>query len=236
MKKYLILCLNLCFSFFTYGQQDVDVAVRESLLPDHPVTAVSFDSEKIHFGTVTDGDQVKVVYTIYNTGEKPLYVYDAKGSCGCTVPEYPRNPILPGESATITAMFDTKGKSGEQLKRVTITANTEPAQTYLSLEGYVVKKRKVTEVKLTERIKPEIDENLVRIYPNPASDFLKIEYQSDVTRDFTIINAEGKIMKKGEISSGTETIDVSGLNSGAYNFYIQYDGQSGYARPFIVQK
>jgi hypothetical protein len=236
MKKYLILCLSLCFSFFTYGQQDVDVTGGESLIPEHPVTTVSFDSEIIHFGTVTSGDQVKVVYTIFNTGEKPLYVYDAKGSCGCTVPEYPLEPIMPGESGTITAIFDTKGKSGEQQKRVTITANTEPVQTYLVLTGFVTEKTLIPDVKQPERVKPVIQDHLVKIYPNPTNDVLHITYSDEVTRNFTILNTEGKIMKKGEISSGMETIDVSGLSSGTYNFYIQYDGQSGYARPFIVQK
>ncbi|MFN8330166.1 MAG: DUF1573 domain-containing protein [Saprospiraceae bacterium] len=65
-----------------------------------------------------------------------MVISDAKGSCGCTVPDWPREPVPPGGSGVINVQFDSKGKGSDdgqkQSKRVTVTANTNPAQTYLT--------------------------------------------------------------------------------------------------------
>ncbi|MEM9545277.1 MAG: DUF1573 domain-containing protein, partial [Bacteroidota bacterium] len=95
------------------------------------------------FGEVPEGEKVVHTYKFKNTGKEPLVISNAKGSCGCTVPEWPREPIPVGGSGEIRVQFDSKGKGkvggGSQSKKVTITANTDPANTFLTIKGIVNK-------------------------------------------------------------------------------------------------
>ena len=106
--------------------------------PAGPTTSLSFGESSFDFGTVTEGEIITHTFNFTNTGSEPLIVADARGTCGCTVPSKPTAPIAPGETGEITVRFDTRNKVGKRNQRVTITANTEPAQTYISLDGEVV--------------------------------------------------------------------------------------------------
>ncbi|WP_116127400.1 DUF1573 domain-containing protein [Lewinella sp. IMCC34183] len=106
--------------------------------PAGPTTAMNFAETSFNFGEVTEGEIITHTYAFTNTGEEPLIITDAKGSCGCTVPSRPTAPIAPGETGEITVRFDTNNKVGQRNQRVTITANTNPAQTVISLDGTVV--------------------------------------------------------------------------------------------------
>ncbi len=108
-------------------------------VPAGPTTSMSFDNLEYDYGTVTSGEKVQYGYKFKNTGSEPLIISNAKGSCGCTVPEWPKEPIAPGETSEILVQFDSSNKSGNQSKRVTITANTNPAQTFLTIKGIVNK-------------------------------------------------------------------------------------------------
>ena len=112
-------------------------------VPSGPITSIQFEETVFDYGTVKDGAKVKHVYKFKNTGKEPLIIADAKGSCGCTVPDWPREPIAPGKMGQINVEFDSKNKGTEegsnQSKRVTITANTDPVQTYLTIKGIVKK-------------------------------------------------------------------------------------------------
>lgn len=111
----------------------------EAAAPVGPTTSISFDETSFDFGDAKEGEKVKHAYKFTNTGSEPLVISNAKGSCGCTVPEWPKNPIPPGETGEIMVEFNSKGKPGKQTKRVTITANTDPAQTFLQISGNVIK-------------------------------------------------------------------------------------------------
>lgn len=106
--------------------------------PTGPTTAMTFKETEFNFGKVKAGEKVQHEYTFTNTGKEPLVISNAKGSCGCTVPEWPKEPIAPGASGKIKVEFDSKGKSGPQTKQVTITANTDPVQTIISIKGDVI--------------------------------------------------------------------------------------------------
>ena len=116
---------------------------KAAAAPTGPITSIQFDETTYDYGTVKDGDKVKHIYKFENTGKTPLIISDAKGSCGCTVPDWPREPIAPGKTGEIKVEFDSKNKGTEegsnQSKRVTITANTDPVQTYLTIKGIVKK-------------------------------------------------------------------------------------------------
>lgn len=122
-----------------------DVATKNNATeaPAGPTTTVEFETSTYDFGTVDEGEKVQYSYKFKNTGSEPLVISNAKGSCGCTVPNWPREPIAPGGTGEILVEFDSKGKGKEggqkQTKRVTVTANTEPANTFLTITGTVVK-------------------------------------------------------------------------------------------------
>lgn len=105
--------------------------------PTGPATTIRYDQDRFQFGVVDEGDIVKHSFTFTNTGNEPLVISNCKGSCGCTVPTWPHEPIAPGATGEIKVEFNTKGKPGNQSKRVTVTANTVPTDTYIEVSGEV---------------------------------------------------------------------------------------------------
>ena len=110
-------------------------------VPTGPLTTLKFEEETYDWGKVMDGDKMTHVFKFKNTGKEPLIISNAKGSCGCTVPEWPKDAIAPGKSGEIKVVFDSKGKGAvggkDDSKRVTITANTDPAETFLTIKGKI---------------------------------------------------------------------------------------------------
>ncbi len=112
-------------------------ATQSAVVPTGPTTTISFDETDYDFGTIDEGEIVKHVFKFKNTGNEPLIISNAKGSCGCTVPQWPREPIAVGDNGEITVEFNSKGKKGQRTQKVTITANTNPPQTFINLKGQV---------------------------------------------------------------------------------------------------
>ena len=110
-----------------------------SMQPAGPTTNMTFTETTFDYGTISEGDKVSHTYTFTNSGDEPLVISSAKGSCGCTVPKWPREPIAPGATGEILVEFNSKGKTGNQSKTVTLVANTEPAQSVLTIKGVVEK-------------------------------------------------------------------------------------------------
>lgn len=87
---------------------------------------LTFAEEIFDFGNISQGDIVEHVFVFTNTGNAPLVISNAKGSCGCTVPNYARETaIAPGESSEMTVRFNSRGKSGNQIKSVTVYSNAQ---------------------------------------------------------------------------------------------------------------
>ena len=107
--------------------------------PQAPATNVSFAQMAHDFGNIKQDSENKHVFEFTNTGENPLIIENAKGSCGCTVPEYPKEPIMPGEKGEIKVVYKPGKQQGSQNKTVTITANTTPKDTRLSISADVEK-------------------------------------------------------------------------------------------------
>lgn len=114
-------------------------ANSEPAAPVGPTTTMDFASYEFDFGEINQGDKVQHVYKFTNTGTEPLVISNAKGTCGCTVPSWPKDPVAPGADGEIMVEFKSKGKSGNQTKRVIITANTNPPTTNLTIKGKVNK-------------------------------------------------------------------------------------------------
>lgn len=99
--------------------------------------AFKFEKESYDFGQITEGEKVSYDFIFTNSGTEPMIITSATATCGCTVPEFSREPIAPNSDGKISVIFDSKGKTGMQNKVITITANTVPATTELHLIGDV---------------------------------------------------------------------------------------------------
>lgn len=129
MKKIVnvILVTSLVVTFSCKKESnDSESSVVRSLQENAkvPKTKIEFDREIHNFGQISQGEIVETTVSIKNVGENDLYIVDAHGSCGCTVPEVTKEAIEPGESAPIKVKFDSNGKSGEVTKTVMVTCNT----------------------------------------------------------------------------------------------------------------
>ncbi len=101
------------------------------------VAKMTFEEPGYDFGQVKEGTVVKHIFKFTNTGKVPLLINNAKSTCGCTIPKWPKDVIEPGQNGEIAVEFNTSGKSGFQEKPVTITANTYPSTTRIYLRGFV---------------------------------------------------------------------------------------------------
>ena len=100
--------------------------------------AMTFDKVSHVFGTIDEGETVQTTFTFTNTGKTDLLIVDARGSCGCTVPKYPKNtPIKPGDTGEILVSFDSSNKPNMQQKTVTISANTQSGRETLRIKAMV---------------------------------------------------------------------------------------------------
>jgi hypothetical protein len=109
------------------------------VMPNGP--AFKFENDTHDFGKVAQGALVTYKFNFANVGKAPLIITNAVASCGCTTPVWPKSPINPGEGGAITVTFNSAGRTGLQDKMITITANTNPAQSMVHLVGEVVEKK-----------------------------------------------------------------------------------------------
>lgn len=123
------------------NQPVTQTAAETETKPDGPLPAFSFAKTVHDFGQITEGDVVTHTFTFTNTGEAPLVIQDAKATCGCTVPSYPKTPIPAGGTGEIVVEFNSSNKPGVQNKTVTLTANTYPSTSKLNIKSVVVAKK-----------------------------------------------------------------------------------------------
>lgn len=104
-----------------------------------PTTSIKFKDEVHDFGNVDVDTENSFAFEFTNTGTEPLTITNARGSCGCTVPNWPKKPVMPNQTATIDVVYrPNKGQVGKpQEKTVTVTANTEPANTIVKIKAFV---------------------------------------------------------------------------------------------------
>jgi len=115
----------------------IDPMATKSDKPAGPTTAIDFAETSHDFGQIMQDSENKKVFTFTNTGAEPLIIENAKGSCGCTVPKYPKEPIAPGATGEIEVVYKPGKQKNQQTKNVTITANTEPSKTILTIKANV---------------------------------------------------------------------------------------------------
>lgn len=116
-------------------------SAKQNLNSNAPKTTMKFAEMSFDFGDITEGDIMHHSFAFTNTGSNPLIITDAVGSCGCTVPTYPKEPIAPGASATIEVQFNSAGKKDMQDKTVTLTVNTDPPSPEIHIHANVQEKK-----------------------------------------------------------------------------------------------
>ena len=110
--------------------------------PDGPLPEFKFNETNFDFGNINEGDVVEHTFAFTNAGQAPLIISNAAGSCGCTIPKWPKEPIPVGGTGEILVQFNSKNKPGVQNKTVTITSNTYPKITKLNIKALVAAKPK----------------------------------------------------------------------------------------------
>lgn len=141
MKKS-IFTLAIAVATFSFAQAQtaqqpaakpvVNIAADDKNAPDF-----KFEVEEYNYGTIKQGETVNYEFKFTNTGKEPLIISNAAGSCGCTVPVWPKEPIGKGQSSTIKVTFNSTGKMGMQDKTVTLTSNAKSGSKVLHIKGNV---------------------------------------------------------------------------------------------------
>ena len=246
VRRFTLFLCSLIIANISFGQ---NVEVAEQL--EAPVTEITFENSSYDFGKMKSNHVVSHIYKFTNTGKHPLIIENAKPSCGCTVPFFPKVPILPGESSEIEVEFDTKGKQGVQSKTVTIIANTEPKMTILGFKGEVLPPEEETDSEAekalaSEKIKTQeaienVSPNCFALYPNPTNDVLQLELKDHIGMSaiVEIYNEKGQKIttKKIErISRESTQFNVSTYAAGIYTITIRVENLKPMAQCFIVRK
>ena len=149
----IILCLLITTNFACNDLTKKVETKKEERIPstvvNNPITAqevkqegplpeLSFETSRYNFGDIIQGETVSHQFVFTNTGEGDLIISNAKGSCGCTVPKWPKKPIAPGEKAEIKVTFNSSGREGKQKKTVTLVTNAIPNTKVLTISGEVI--------------------------------------------------------------------------------------------------
>lgn len=118
--------------------------VKQNTPPPAPVnqvvnnpTSIAFEANAHDFGSIDQNSENQYTFNFTNTGDKPLIIETATGSCGCTVPEFPREPIAPGATSQIKVVYKPGKQKGLQNKTITVIANTQPKDTRLNITANV---------------------------------------------------------------------------------------------------
>lgn len=136
-KHALTTFLVVALGVFLASCGDKGTASQTNELKDKLPMMTLLDTTTFQFGTIKEGEVVEHSFRFRNDGEFPLIINNVSASCGCTIPEWPRDPIAPKEESSILVRFNSKGKPGPQVKTITVYANTEPAYSELRLQGIV---------------------------------------------------------------------------------------------------
>tara|TARA_B100000945_G_C20420276_1_gene617580 strand:+ start:2824 stop:3228 length:405 start_codon:yes stop_codon:yes gene_type:complete len=110
-----------------------DKNAREVLMPK-----IKVEQDVVDFGEMNQDESIVVFFKIKNVGEAPLLIRSAKGSCGCTVADWPREPVAPEENSIIKVTFSSEKRKGKQNKTVSLVTNAIPSTQVLTIKGTVL--------------------------------------------------------------------------------------------------
>lgn len=121
-------------------RNNLELAKKRDYEIKYESPVMKFENIEHDFGTINEGDIVETVFKFTNKGKKELIIAKAKASCGCTIPEWPKEPILSGETGIIKVIFNSKGKPNKQQKQITLITNTLNGKELLLIKAFVTPK------------------------------------------------------------------------------------------------
>lgn len=148
MRLFRLLSLYLVIGIVSLSCNQSDERLPSNLI-NNPSSAsgekshqrvpqISFEKTSHDYGRLIMGEKVSYSFKFTNTGKADLIISNVSASCGCTVPRFTSNPVKPGESGTVTVVFDSHNRRGFQNKTVVVITNTNPNRTVLSVQATIV--------------------------------------------------------------------------------------------------
>ena len=152
MKQLLALTILVTFSLISckenvankINKENLEVAKERDYKLNQGAAVIAFSKTEHDFGVINEGDIVETTFSFKNTGKSELIITNAVGSCGCTVPEWPKEPISAGESGQIKVIFNSQGKPNKQSKTITLTTNTANGKETVLVKAEVTPKQKAS--------------------------------------------------------------------------------------------
>ena len=138
MQKLILSIVLVVFTVFNIKAQE-STPTTQTPQPNPNAPEISFDKTVHDYGTIVQGADGTCEFKFTNTGKEPLILAKPQSSCGCTIPTWPQEPILPGKSDVIKVTYNTHNIGGIS-KTVTVTSNAKTSRVVLSIKGTVVAK------------------------------------------------------------------------------------------------
>lgn len=117
--------------------ENIEAAAERDAEISKGVPVIQWDKTEHDFGTLEAGDKVETVFFLTNIGEGDLVITSARGSCGCTVPAWPKDAVKPGETTEIKVVFNSRGKKNKTTNTITLTTNTEKGSEIVRIKAFV---------------------------------------------------------------------------------------------------
>ncbi len=136
MKTFITLIFGVFVVFCAFAQENQETV---------PGPAITFEEVSFDFGDIHQGDKVSHVFNLDNSGDAPLIITNVQTTCGCTATDWPRDPIAPGETASIKVNFNSTGKMGRQNKIITIISNATASVNQIRIVTNVLPPKKDTD-------------------------------------------------------------------------------------------
>lgn len=142
MKKVVLIFIAASAMLISCNNSATTTSTESGANNEAPVkgASITFQKNNYDFGKIPEGQKVTHEFEFVNNGSEPLIISNATASCGCTIPEYPKEPIAPGKKGVIKVVFDSSGRPGMQNKIVSVTSNANPSLTEIYLTGEVMAK------------------------------------------------------------------------------------------------
>ena len=189
MKMIYLLLIEFCFIFILSSAQAQGI--------------LKFEKETHDFGTITEGGQAIYEFKFKNTGNQPIIISNVQPSCGCTTPDWTKEPILPSKSGIVKAVYSSAGRPGVFHKSITVTSSAATATQALFIKGNVLEKSAVTQV-----FSPAQKANSPRLTINKSNhDFGKLEAGQKVKAQFMVKNTGKQPLKLQGLKSPCNCIN-----------------------------
>ncbi|MEN8120636.1 MAG: DUF1573 domain-containing protein [Bacteroidota bacterium] len=134
----LFVMLAILISCNYEGRKDEQNSISDTRrINKNIVTEIEFISKEFDFGTITSGENVSHRFKFKNTGSSNLYITKVVADCGCTVIDYKKEAVMPGQESYIEAVFNSTGYHGLQIKNIKVHSNTKPAENELVIAATI---------------------------------------------------------------------------------------------------